>query len=309
MSARALAHERIRKVTRGLAEPLWSLWCRFWFESRGEEPLRLFRFLFGLLLLGCYLSRATELELFYSNGPRGAFPFEIIGAASSRHPSLLSLFHSTTALWTLYVMLLLNLGAMALDFAPRLSAALAFSLHLSFIHRNLWVTYGLDHVASFFLFYLSFADGRPWGGGLRGMASSLAYRLLQLQPCVIYAYSGLEKLQYEQWWNGDALWYALSNPQIARWDLSWVCRYPAVLRLLGAATMLWELCFPVLVWVRPLRPSVLSWGIALHLGIAVLLRLPFFGAVMIASYALYLEKSVAESWTRGAPRVGPRPFA
>jgi hypothetical protein len=68
--------------------------------------------------------------------------------------------------------------------------------------------------------------------------------------------------------------------------------------LLGPAltwgTLLFELCFPVLVWSRAWRPYLLLCGVLFHLGIQLTMGVPHFALVMIASYPCFLSDDEAE---------------
>jgi hypothetical protein len=179
---------------------------------------------------------------------------------------------------------------MVLGVFPRVSAFLALVLHLSFLHRNMSVAYGVDSISTFFLFCLSFANSKGGKGKSKSaILESVALRLLQIQVCVIYAYSGFEKLKGVLWWKGEAVWYALANYQITRFDFSWIASFPLLIVIATYTTVVWEAYFPVLVWIKPLNRSVLLFGVALHLAIAFFVYIPFFGALMISTYVLFLN--------------------
>jgi hypothetical protein len=162
-------------------------------------------------------------------------------------------------------------------------------------------TYGVDMISMFFLFYLFFADTRTKGSPL----ASMACRLIQIQVCIIYGYSGLDKVKGPMWWSGEALWGVVSNVQIARWDFSVLSHFPLALVLATFATMIWEIYFPALVWVRPVRNWVLGFGVLLHVGIAVTVNIPFFGLLMILSYICFLTEEEASKMMLSIRRVVP----
>jgi hypothetical protein len=153
------------------------------------------------------------------------------------------------------------------------------------------VGYGVDSIATFFLFCLSFANSAK-GGAVSSIFESMALRLLQLQVCIIYGYSGFEKLKGLLWWRGEALWYALANVQIARFDFSWVAHFPILIVIGTYATVLWEVYFPVLVWIKPVQKYVLAFGVLLHIGIAITVYIPFFAGLMISTYVLFLDREL-----------------
>jgi hypothetical protein len=207
--------------------------------------------------------------------------------------SLFNLFPSTTALWIGNAVFLASLLALAFGIFPRISALIALVLHVSFLHRNMGASYGVDSIATFYLFYLCLADYRDRQPGAPGEAASvigsMAFRLAQIQLCVIYGYSGLQKLHGVYWWRGEALWNVLANSQIARFDFGWTSHFPAVLTALTFISLFWEIYFPVLVWIRPIRYPLLAFGVLFHLGIGISINIAFFAALMIFIYVLYLD--------------------
>ncbi|MDH3225436.1 MAG: hypothetical protein OEO23_17075, partial [Gemmatimonadota bacterium] len=44
-------------------------------------------------------------------------------------------------------------------------------------------------------------------------------RMIQIQICLLYFISGWWKLSGESWWSADAVYYAVQNPQVARFQL------------------------------------------------------------------------------------------
>lgn len=266
-------------------------WCRFFFEADAVDPLRLFRLCLGLLLFTAYLVRAVDNEFYY--GANGVLDLDkMLESFPMKYRwSLLFWFPGNAMLWGSTAVFLASLLTMAFGFFPRASALVAYAIHVSFLHRNMGVVYGLDMIATFFLFYLIFAktDSAPtrkdaWST----MLTSAALRLCQIQVCVIYAFSGWEKLKGMAWWKGEAIWTVIANAQIARWHLNGMADFPLVITLLTYMTLLWEIYFPAVIWSKKLRPWVLIGGVALHLGIGIVVFIPYFSALMIVSYIGFL---------------------
>jgi hypothetical protein len=180
---------------------------------------------------------------------------------------------------------------------PRAAALVAFLCEQSFLHRNPIFAYGVDLIASVFLLYLCFADYRADSAERRDYRSalgSMAYRLCQLQICIIYAFSGLDKVRGATWWKGEALWYVSLNPQYSNFDMSWIAHFPFLLAAMTYGSMIWEVYFPALIWVKPIRYPVLVGGVLLHIGIAAFMGLQTFGIMMIVLYTLFLRRADAE---------------
>ena len=68
---------------------------------------------------------------------------------------------------------------------------------------------------------------------------------------------------------GLALWKTMATGEFVAIDFTPLAAWPVLVNLLTHASLLLELLYPVLVWVRMLRPLVLAGVVLLHLGIAV----------------------------------------
>jgi len=148
------------------------------------------------------------------------------------------------------------------------------------------------------------------GQGISALLESVGMRLVQVQICLIYGFSGLGKLKGVSWWNGEALWGVLANPQLSRFDFTWTADFPVAISFLTSATVYWEIYFPALIWVPRLRPWILLWGVALHVGIGVMMNLPFFALIMLSGYVLFLtdgqKRFLIHRLRAAAARVGVR---
>jgi len=143
----------------------------------------------------------------------------------------------------------------------------------------------------------------------RGVTQKVLYNLAQifcqLQVIGIYLVSGLDKLSSSTWRSGEAFNYVrhlevLYNPILpsvferSGWDIafSW-------------STILFELLFCILVWIRPFRLAMLLIGVIFHLFIWVVLSLPDFALIMIISYLVFLRDSDYETVRAGIRRLLP----
>lgn len=278
----------------GRLQLAWQAWEKFWFESNQPANVRLLRQLLGFLLLGFYLIRTLDLNYYYSQtGMVSLQQMDALMPMDYRF-SIFRYLPSDLSIWSFNILFLLSLLAMGLNVLPRIATVLAMLLHASFLHRNMSIMFGVDMVAAFFLFYLCFADDRKGPRtDLRAALGSAAFRLMQIQVCIIYAYSGLEKIRGPRWWNGEALWNILANPQLARMDFGWMSHFPLVIVFLTYATLLWEIYFPALIWLGKLRYPMLIFGVLMHVGIGISISIPFFGAIMILTYIVFLREKDA----------------
>lgn len=113
-------------------------------------------------------------------------------------------------------------------------------------------------------------------------------RLIRLQVCLIYFWSGATKLFNAAWQEGVALHYVLSNAQFQRAPMISAILEPVVTPL-SYVTLTWELLFPLAMVVRRVRGPWLWFGVALHIGMWLLLELGPFTVVMLASYLAFVE--------------------
>ena len=202
-------------------------------ESDGRRQLALFRPAIALLMIFFSISRTPDLRLFYtSSGIMPLQALQLIPGMDTRF-SVLRFTDSIQIIWAMQLALLASLTLLAFNVKPRLMAIIAYFVQVSFMNRNMTVAYGADTVSTIFLFYLCFADFRPVDAprksDLQATLGSIVYRLSQIQLCIIYAYSGLDKVQGFSWWNGEALWYVVANGQLAHVNLEWMAHFPVMI--------------------------------------------------------------------------------
>ena len=129
---------------------------------------------------------------------------------------------------------------------------------------------------------------------------------MQVHVCVIYIFACQSKLQGESWWNGQAIWQAVSNLEYQSTDLTWLAWYPWLVNILTHGTVLWEMTFWALVW-RPLcRPIVLLIGVAIHLGIGEFMGMWTFGLAMIFLYVAFVPATTIRNVLRSFSRLSGR---
>ncbi len=285
-------------------QKLISAWNTFWFDSFDEKRFRFFQIVFLATVLILYGFRILDFEFLFSNN--GILPFEML----SNLPELLynglpieNLVRNDIVSLCLYAVFIL-LMALTLFYRHIWLVALAiYILNIAFLRRNPMSVYGVDMVATFWFFYMAFVNVKTKSMVWQGI-NSVMYRLIQLQLCIIYAYSGFDKVRGLTWWTGDAIWYALGNTQVASIDFSFLAHTPSILTLLAVVTVLWECYFPILIWIPQIKKYVIYIGVCLHLGIAVMMNLFEFSLVMLAAYPLFMNKKMTDDlyeWFKSKP--------
>ncbi|MER5639598.1 HTTM domain-containing protein [Kitasatospora sp. NPDC002227] len=125
---------------------------------------------------------------------------------------------------------------------------------------------------------------------LATMLHNCGLLLIAAQVVLVYATAGWYKVQGARWQDGTALYYPL--------HLGWFTPWPELSGLLGGSllvvfllsygTVLLQVAFPFTLADRRLKNVLLVVVMAEHLGIAVLLGLPFFSLAMLAADAVFL---------------------
>ena len=120
---------------------------------------------------------------------------------------------------------------------------------------------------------------------------------MQIQICVIYMYTGFEKLKGNTWWDGTALWTVFANPQFSAWNLIWLKNFPLFFAIGTFVTVIYEIYFPAMVIHRKIRPYWLMAGLFFHCAIGMTLSLMPFSFVMLSTYFLFLDRSILRRWS------------
>ncbi len=189
-----------------------------------------------------------------------------------------------------WICLLIAGCSLLIGFTCRVSAILAWFLHLCAAKSGGFVSYGVDNFMTIGLFYLMLSPlpdrnsldwrlrrSRPKNPQLLGFWR----RVLQLHLCVIYFFSGLTKCLGSGWWNGSSVWRALIRPPFNVIDpeilVSWKYLFPVV------AISIWalEIGYPFLIWSSKTRKIWLICICALHAGIGLTMGMYLFALIMI----------------------------
>ena len=308
-------------------------WDEFWFQPVDPLALGFLRILTGLMLVYTHLVWGLKFDAFL--GPQGF-----------QDPLLVQVLEPDSTAWTLW-WLVPDASAMAvhwscivllvlytLGFWTTITKWAAPLITISYVNRAPNATFGLDQINAMLAVYLALGPcgarlsldrvWRVYRHGVRSLqahgswsdlavpASSsarLVTRLIQVHMCVIYFFAGVSKLKGDAWWNGEAIWMALSNAEYQTTDMTWLAWYPWVSDLATHTTTLWEMTFWILVWRPAWRPLVLCVGASMHVGIGVCLGMWTFGLIMIFTYVTYFPPEMLRSvghWLNGVLPFGER---
>lgn len=121
--------------------------------------------------------------------------------------------------------------------------------------------------------------------------------------CMIYVASAMFKTQGSHWQNGTGLYYPLNIPHFNPFpELSDLVISNSFGIFIGTyAAVYFQLFFPFMLLNKYLRKIALLGIVAMHLGIAVLMGLPFFSFLMLAGDSIFVSSktySRVDAWVR-----------
>jgi hypothetical protein len=241
-------------------------------------------------------------------------------------------FHVTDPTWiaVIHGFILFFIFLFAIGFCTPVTSVLTWIGVVSYIQRSPVTLFGMDTMMNLVLLYLIVGQsgaalsvdrlvaryrasrrllaehGTVLGEALKPrprVSANLGLRLIQVNLCIIYLTSGLTKLQGPAWWNGNAVWNTVSNPEFSP---LYFAPFYAMLQFLCHHRLLWELAitsgsvftlimeigFPFLVWVRQLRWVMLTMAVMMHTGIALFMGLNTFSLMMICMLLAFVPGEV-----------------
>lgn len=281
-----------------------TVWDAFWFSSRSLLGLAYMRIVLCGTLTILYAIRWMHPEYYGNDGwiPR---EYALKVMQDGYRPPFLWFFWPDSWGPAMHGMLVVSLFLLALGVGGRYLMWATWILNIAFVQRNYGINFGADLMGVLFLFYMSFTQScerlsviNLWRKKNQFLSSDLLssgmIRLMQIQICVIYAYTGFEKLKGGSWWDGTALWSVLANPQITTMDFTFLRYMPWSLALFGFITILFEIYFPVLMFWKRSRYLCLLVGFGMHFGIGLTMGLWSFSAIMVSTYFLFIEPQYLE---------------
>lgn len=181
-----------------------------------------------------------------------------------------------------------------LGLCSRTSAAVAWALSQSFLALNPYAHNAGDTVRTIMLLYLMIAPcGAAWSLDRwlrrnRHVGPIFIYPwplcLLLVQMSVIYFNNGVHKLMGPQWRAGSSLYYVLGDLTLMRWSYAELPLPFVITQVLTWGVLIWELAFPLLVFLPATRPATLVMGVLMHVGIGLSMELGVFAPYMLCLY-------------------------
>lgn len=282
------------------------------------------RILIGLTGLGLLLTNFSARH--YAFGVGSAWNGEI-AEPQSDFPDiwLFSLFHRAVTNPPLFTAMILGLAILAvliiLGWRTRIVLPFYLVAWVSFIELNDGAGDQGDNAYRIFMIALLFADTtRRWsldarrrrkspdfpetdGGSLRWifiMANNLAIVVLAFQVCAIYLSGGLYKAGGSAWQHGFAVYNPLHTAQFGTWPVlsDLLTAWGPMVVAISWGSILFQCAFPFMLFNRYTRIVGLLGILSFHLGIALLMGLPWFSLTMIAVDAIFIRDRSFEKVNR-----------
>lgn len=170
-------------------------------------------------------------------------------------------------------------------------------IHCLIINSGYLFNYGADSMISFALFLnIFFSCERFFSKGTYDLIFSSAIRLVQLQLCVIYFFSGFGKILGFDWFDGNAIYLTLGL-YMSETSFEYMASVmpPFIFKIIGWHIVLIELFYPIFILFRKSRKIIIVDIIIMHILISVLIGLHFFAIAMILFnlIAFYPDKLIS----------------
>ena len=291
---------------------------RFLACTASPAPFVILRIGIALCLLAKAWAEYPSLLDLYGN--RGIVQWQVSDAAGERWAPRIGVLADVVrdhgidenrCVFLVFGVQVFSLLALLVGWQSRVAAALAWLSHLMLLNSGLLTAYGVDEFANIALFYCLVM---PVGAAAsvdalldtrfrrQSDCSGPFLRLLQFHVCIVYLAAGLSKARGEQWWNGEAIWRAVMQPEYCSFDMAWLASVPWVARSAGWGTLLVEIGYAAFIWPRRTRPVWLLATVGMHLGIGVFMGLWLFSAVMIVLNISAFGSDWVSAFARGFVR-------
>lgn len=302
----------------------------FWMKPMDLRILEVIRRCYGGLLFLNVLWLWVDRRKFFGAG--SWLPAD--AARSVVDPDTWNLFSVVSDSAASVDLALLSLFACAamlsLGWIPRLSAILSLLLLTAIHHANMMLFDAEDNLFRLFAFFLVFVP--PWtqlkksaSGTDPGQSSELLTawpsRLFQIQVCLVYFCTAIQKSNGPEWLDGTALYYALRLDDATRFPLpAMITESLTATKYLTWSVLLLEFAVPVLIWFQVIRWWCLAAVVLFHLATDYSMNLHLFHPIMLTGFLAFVRFDQIQRcvrWPRSAlpdflissPAVGVAPPA
>ncbi|MEW4560931.1 hypothetical protein AB1K70_00285 [Bremerella sp. JC770] len=285
-------------------ETISSGWNRFWFQKDSPQTVSCLRIVAGVVALLYALTFTAELAVWFADG--GVLPvdrtYRLTGASdpSARvfYWSIFYLAQTSLQLYILHAIGLVSILLFAIGFQTRFTSIIATVFVLSYAQRAPMLMGVLEPLLCPVMLYLCLApcgayfSVDAWLKGRQGdtqeipvsFTAHLATRLIQVHVVAVYWMMAFAMLGNPVWWNGEAMWWLMAQPDNRLVDLTFLGATEGSRLIVFAWTHLvvfFQLAFGLLIWFRIWRPLLASLAVIHWTGLALVTGHWEFAILMI----------------------------
>lgn len=265
--------------------PHWKALKAF-FRRLGSEPLHRT----GVRALHCGVALVLLFRLFtewpfaaYLWGPAGVGT-DLSAGLGPLGPAVQALFMHPGGVHLLLALMFVAAVLLLLGRVTRLATLVALVTYWLLGMRNEALGDGGDNLIRILLFYMLLllpADAPHLPGvRTRTWLHNIGVLAVTLQVMVVYTVAGLSKVMGELWTNGTAMYYIAQVDWFTTPYFRELFKNVWLAPLAAYGTLAYQLSFPFLALSR-YRLPLFAVGIGFHLGIAVMMGLVTFSAIMV----------------------------
>ncbi|MDJ0320711.1 HTTM domain-containing protein [Pseudarthrobacter sp. PS3-L1] len=280
----------------------WLTFLSSWFVSdrHGSYGLAVMRISSGILVLGWLLANLPIADRIW--GPGAAYWNSYRSVLGYSWPLDFLNNAGNGAFWAWYLVTIGLVITFILGWRTRFTTPLLFVFYAGLNAQNTAIADGGNYFFRIMLIYLVFADiSRRWSLDSRrrsrlgkpetqvgSVVHNLALCMIIAQLCIVYFEAGMYKVQGSLWQNGTAIYYPLASETYGAlpWLSSALTFFTWGTVLATYFTVIIQVAFPFLLFNRITRRIALLCILAMHLGIAIAMGLPFFSGVMASADAV-----------------------
>lgn len=221
-----------------------------------------------------------------------------------------------------YLLAILLAAAFVVGWRTRIVTPLLFIFYTAINAQNTPISDGGNYFIRIMLIYLIFADlSKRWSldslrrkrkrraAGKREtepatVLHNVALCLVVAQLCIVYFEAGIYKVAGSLWENGTAVYYPLNSEAygVFPWLSDLLTHNSWIVTLATYGTVVIQLAFPFLLFHTITRRIALVSILGMHLGIAIVMGLPFFSGIMASADAVLVSSGTwltIQAWLSG----------
>lgn len=261
-------------------------------ENYKSQYLAFLRVFVSVWLLQQLLFNIQGWELFYDNNS----PVKVASTGFVNLIGLNANFLKAHYFWLISICIagsLLN----CFGIGKRYTSVLVYISYNLLYALNNKITNSGNNMALLLAFYLCFANTYSYLAlkkkpqqtrTLANFISNLAAYAILINLCLSYAFAGLAKLNDANWQNGTAIHYVLNNFRFASFsfnsklsNVTWFVYFTTF------ATLIVELSFSFLVWIKPFRFYILLACFLMHAFIYSFMSIHAMSIIFVIQYGLF----------------------